>query len=321
MFIAVLLAAVVGAGLAVCLVGLYRVFGPASAMEVRAQRFAGRTLAEEELQAPFFDRTIRPLMARVGQRLEARRETSRRDVIRRKLWVAGKPYGLTSEGFLAAKAVIGLGVFVLLTLLFLVIGLQLFFFGTILSAILAGAGAGGLGYLFPDLWLRDQVKQRRNRIRRGLAEVLDTLTVIATAGLSLQESILTLVEEEREERANGVAAGSARDLIDELDVIMAQVRLGSPLVDSLEALAARMEVEELSRFTAALRQSLKTGTPVAELLAMQAQDIRDRAFRHAMKQAKRATVKMLFPMVGCIFPTILIVLMAPALLIIMHQSH
>jgi tight adherence protein C len=184
------------------------------------------------------------------------------------------------------------------------IGFQLVGLPVALSSALVAVVIGLLGYYLPDLWLWQMTRARRVAIRRQLPEVCDLLSVCADAGASFDVALLRVVESPY---LNG-------PLIDELQDAVRNFQFAESRYDALNGLAQRLQVEELTSFVSALGQYFNHGAKVAEVLRIQAEDIRRRARERAEEQANAASVQMLFPLVFLIFPTLFLVIMTPALI-------
>jgi|ERR1035437_10084766 tight adherence protein C len=270
-----------------------------------AQITGAKNQEELLLEDSFSNRLLRPLGQRIGKAMGQRTHDARRKNISEKLIVAGRPYGLSIEGFLASKAVLGILVLIASYGFYLIIQIKPFDLPVFIGAPLAALVSGTLGYVFPDLWLRQQVSNRRELVSKQLPDTLDLLSVCADAGLGFDASLMHLVD-------SGEMTGP---LIDEIGAIMREVRLGRPRGEALQALADRIQIEEFGSFISALLQSEKLGVPISQVLRRQGEDIRRKAKERAEIKAGQAPLKMLFPMIGCIFPTIFIMLMGPAVLL------
>ena len=258
------------------------------------------TLDEIELSLPFSERFIKPALERLGGLLTSRMAKNRQLVIQNKLNLAGRPYGLSVNGFEVLKVIAGIVGAVLVFGLTGLMGLQtLFKFG--------GLGVGfALGRFLPDVWLNNKMKGRQKEIRLALPNALDLLTISVEAGLGFDAAIGRLTEKFK------------NALTDEFAQVLNEIRLGRPRLEALDDMGRRSGVEELHTFIQALIQSEQLGVGIAKVLRIQSEEMRRRRRQRAEEQAAQAPLKMLFPMIGCIFPTLFIVLMGPAVIIIIH---
>jgi tight adherence protein C len=189
------------------------------------------------------------------------------------------------------------------------IGVALLLFGLLASPLIirpniifALAGAG-VGYLLPSMALGRQERRRQHRIRLGLPDALDLLVVSVEAGLGLDQAIQRVGEE---------IAFAHRELSDELRLVNLELRAGKARTDALRALADRTGVDDLSSLVAMLVQTDRFGTSVAQSLRVHADTMRTKRRQRAEEAAAKTGVKMVFPLVFCIFPAIWVVTIGPA---------
>ena len=164
-------------------------------------------------------------------------------------------------------------------------------------------GACGLGYLLPGMVLGRMAKRRQHRVRLGLPDALDLLVVSVEAGLGLDQAIQRVGEE---------IAFAHPDLSDELRLINLELRAGKGRVDALKNLAARTGVDDVASLVAMLVQTDKFGTSVAQSLRVHSETVRTKRRQRAEEAAAKTGVKMVFPLVFCIFPAIWVVTIGPA---------
>jgi tight adherence protein C len=224
--------------------------------------------------------------------------------VRQKLSRAGDPGGLTPAGFQAVRYS--------LAALFAIAGLGLGVIAptplpNILVAPVGGAIGAVIGYLVPILWLQQRITARRHQIQRSLAEATDLLTLVVESGLSLDEGLLSITE--RFHNALG----------DEIGKVLREIRLGRPRMSALEHMAETTGVPDLHHLVESIVQSDQMGVPIARLLRVQAMEMRRRQRQTAQERAAQASSRMVFPMVGCIFPVLWIVLLGPAIIQILKS--
>jgi tight adherence protein C len=164
-------------------------------------------------------------------------------------------------------------------------------------------GALGLGYILPGMVLARLAKRRSHKIRLALADMLDLLVVSVEAGLGLDQALL---------RVSGELAGSYPELSDELRLINLELRAGKPRAEALRNMADRSGVDDLSSLVTMLIQTDKFGTSVAQSLRVYSETLRTKRRQRAEEAAAKTGVKMVFPLVLCIFPAIWIVTIGPA---------
>jgi tight adherence protein C len=182
--------------------------------------------------------------------------------------------------------------------------------GLLVGGALALAGAPPLlapallllGALLPLQWLRDRVRTRQRAIVRALPYTLDLLTLSVEAGLDFAAGIARVVER-----------GRPGPLRDELALVQRQLRLGKTREDALRALMDRVAVPGVSSFVRAVIQADRMGTRLGGVLRIQSSQLRQERSMRAEKLAAEAPVKMLFPLLACIFPTVFLILFGPIL--------
>ncbi len=185
-------------------------------------------------------------------------------------------------------------------------------FGALVSLrLLAGFGAVGLfiallllgvlGYFVPDLWLSSRGTARRDSIQHALPDAIDLLTISVEAGLGFDAALSRVVEK------------SDNLLTRELGRVIAEMRVGVARRDALRSLVERTGVDDLAVFVTAIIQAEQLGASIANVLRIQASEMRVRRRQRAEVLAHQAPIKMLFPMVFLIFPPILVVVLGPAI--------
>ena len=256
------------------------------------------SLEEIELQQPVMDRTMRPLMRRLaglGSRLTSRERIGRTEG---RLAGAGYPYGLRTVDFMGLKVVAAV---VTSGLAFLLFGLALA--GPSTGIILAALGLL-LGFFLPDFWLGRRIRGRQKAILLAIPDVLDLLTISVKAGLGFDAALGKVVEK------------TEGPLTDEFRRALAEVRIGKVRRDALREMVARTNVPALTNFIGAIIQAESLGVAIANVLEVQSEQLRIGRRQRAEEMAAKAPIKMLFPLVGCIFPSMFIVILGPALILI-----
>lgn len=197
---------------------------------------------------------------------------------------------------------LGILLFYLIFLVFLLEVIPFHFLWAFLS-ILAG-------YFFPTLvWLKGEIDKRTQAILRALPDTIDLLTLCIEAGLDFNAALRKIVEKGR--------PGPLRDEFTELEK---QINMGSSRVDALRAMGRRNDINDLNSFLVALIQAVKMGTSLGPILRAQAEQLRIRRSQRAEKLAAEAPVKMLAPLIICIFPTVFIILFVPIIMQVMGMK-
>ena len=189
------------------------------------------------------------------------------------------------------------------------LGCALFVFGLLSLPILTkpnvllALGGAALGYVMPAIMLARMAKKRQHRIRLSLPDALDLLVVSVEAGLGLDQAL---------QRVGSELAFAHPDLSDELRLVNLELRAGNSRPDALRNLADRTGVDDLSSLVAMLIQTDKFGTSVAQSLRVHSDTLRTKRRQRAEEAAAKTGVKMVFPLVFCIFPAIWVVTIGPA---------
>jgi tight adherence protein C len=257
-----------------------------------------RSLEELELRQPLFDRTLRPFMRRmsgVGARLTSRERIGRTEG---RLAEAGYPYGMRTVDFLGLKVVTAGAT---AGLVFLVFGIAL---ASPSSGFILGFAGALIGFFAPDYWLTWRIRKRRKAILLAIPDSLDLLTISVKAGLGFDAALGRVVEK------------TSGPLSDEFRRALAEVRIGKPRRDALREMVARTNVPALASFIGAIIQAEQLGVAIARVLEIQSEQLRIERRQRAEEMAAKAPIKMLFPLIGCIFPSMFIVILGPAIILI-----
>jgi tight adherence protein C len=167
---------------------------------------------------------------------------------------------------------------------------------------------GILGFFLPVIWLGRRISSRQDEIVKTLPDALDLLTISVEAGLPFDGAMQRVAEKWDNELSKGF-----QRLLNEMQV-------GKSRRDALRDMADRMEVPDVTSFVAALVQADQLGISIAKVLRIQAEQMRIKRRQRAEEKAQQAPIKMLIPMTFLIFPTILIVIMGPALLVLKESA-
>ena len=257
-----------------------------------------KSLEEMELQQPLAERVLRPIVQRLS-RMASRGDSggliARADA---KLEKAGYPGGLRGADWMGVKLLstilVGVGV-----------GLLMLATGRVQLALLFGVAGAGLGYMLPEFWLGGKAKKRSFAMVLQLPDALDLLTISVEAGLGFDAALAKVVE-----KMEG-------PLVNEFRQALAEIRMGRTRRDALRDVVTRADAQPIANFIGAIIQAEQLGVPIAKVLQIQSQQLRIERRQRAEELAAKAPVKMLFPMVGCIFPTIFIVILGPAIITVM----
>ena len=171
--------------------------------------------------------------------------------------------------------------------------------------LMLAAGACGVGYVLPGMVLGRLAKKRQHRIRLGLADALDLMVVSVEAGLGLDQAIQRVADE---------MAFAHPDLADELRLINLELRAGKARAEALHNLGVRTGVDDVESLVAMLVQTDKFGTSIAQSLRVHSDTLRTKRRQRAEEAAAKTGVKMVFPLVFCIFPSVWVVTIGPAVI-------
>jgi len=210
-------------------------------------------------------------------------------------------YKLTLAGFRRAEHIeIFTATKMLLPVLAIVAGS--FFGDNMMAAILVGVV---LGFIAPDVVLKSLISRRQGTIRRALPDALDLLVICMEAGLGIDQAMVRVGEEIRL---------TSPALAEEFQIINREQRAGKPRLDAWRSMAERVDIDFVRQFVAMLVQTERFGTPIANALGQFADTLRTRRTQAAEEAAAKAGVKLLFPLVFFIFPSIFVVALGPAII-------
>ncbi len=262
-----------------------------------------KNLEELELQQPFLERTMRPLATRLSGTVARITSQSFTERTEKRLALAGYPGNLRVGDWLGIKAIAAVVGAAILFILFGLLGQNLF-------AGLGLAGAGlGIGYTVPEFWLGGRVKKRQKAILLQIPDALDLLTISVRAGLGFDGALGKVVE-----KLKG-------PLTDEFRRALAEIRVGKTRREALRDIVPRTEVPALTNFIGAIIQAEQLGVSISKVLQVQSEQLRIERRQRAEEMAAKAPIKMLFPLVGCIFPSLFIVILGPAIILIVQNLN
>ncbi len=250
-------------------------------------------LAKAELDKPFGDRVVSPAMGHltgIGRRFTASDQTDR---MKRRLDLAGNPPSWNIDRIIAFKV---LGLFAGLVLGFL-LGTVI---GGLLPTLATSVGGALAGYYLPNLVLYQTAYNRSEQIRRDLPDALDLLTISVEAGLAFDAAV------------SQVARNTTGPLANEFFRVLQEMQIGTGRTEAMRALGERTDVDELQSFVTAMVQADAFGIPIASVLRVQAKEMRVKRSQRAEEKAQKIPVKILFPLIFCILPSLFIVVMGPA---------
>ena len=253
---------------------------------------------DQELLAPITERAFVPVLeglTSVGRRFTP---VGYVDNIRKKFIFAGNGSAEAVDRFLAVRVVTVVGIIPALWFAFVwnpvsLEGMtQLLVGGLLVAALLLG----------PDAWLNRRVDERMHELQVTLPDVLDLLTISVEAGLGFEQAL---------DRTISAVPGP---LSDEFARMLGEVRAGSTRADAMRAMEQRTNVPELRSFVLAILQADTFGVSIGRVLRSQSEEMRIKRRQLAAERAQKAPVKMLIPMVFCVFPSLFVVVLGPAII-------
>jgi tight adherence protein C len=261
----------------------------AVAIDRRLEELASGRIREEGDVRQTFDK-VTSFFKRIGER--APRSTKELGSLRLRLVQAGYRRDEALPIFFGIRILVALALF------------SLFASSVVMKPNIAFALGGlGVGYILPGMLLARMAKRRAHRIRLALADALDLLVVSVEAGLGLDQALT---------RVGSELAFAYPDLSDELKLVNLELRAGKARPDALRNLADRTGVDDLGSLVTMLIQTDKFGTSVAQALRVYSETLRTKRRQRAEEAAAKTGVKMVFPLVFCIFPSIWVVTIGPA---------
>jgi tight adherence protein C len=222
---------------------------------------------------------------------------SARTSLQRRLDAAGNPPAWTPDRVLASK--------VLLLVAFGTLG-ALFEPHDPVMLVVVAVAAAAVGFFIPDMLVYNTGLRRQQRLAISLPEALDLLTICVEAGLGFDAALAQ------------VARNLHGPLAEELARVLQEMQIGKPRAEAMRAMADRANVPELRAFAAALTQSSELGIPVAHVLREQAKEMRVRRRQRAEAQAQKVPVKITFPLIGCLLPALIVIVLGAGIITIAH---
>ena len=275
---------------------------PVQARLTQLGTMQAKNLEEIELQQPFLDRTLKPLAGRMSGTVSRFTSASFAATTEKRLAMAGNPGELRVADWLGIKAVSSIIFAILFFLLFtLLLGT-----GPVIGLLIGVAGVA-FGYIAPEFWLGRRVSARKHAILLQIPDALDLLTISVRAGLGFDAALGKVVEK------------LAGPLTDEFRRALAEVRMGKARRDALRDIVARTDVAPLTNFIGAIIQAEQLGVSISKVLQVQSEQLRIERRQRAEEMANKAPIKMLFPLVGCIFPSLFVVIQGPAIILIVKN--
>jgi tight adherence protein C len=275
-------------------------------VQERLMEYSGRdeviSLEELELSQPFSERVLAPMVETAAKFVTRFTPQQTLEQTSYKLELAGRPNNWSPAQFWGGRVV---ATVLLGGLVFLLMMVSKQPFGKVL---MYGGGSAGLGFMYPQIWLNRKIRTRQSEIIKALPDALDLLTICVEAGLGF-DAAMNKVNEKWDD-----------PLSMEFGRVIRDIQLGKARRDALRDMAERMDVTDVTSFVAAIVQTEQLGVSIAKVLRIQSDQMRMKRRQRAEEKAHQAPIKMLFPMVFLIFPSIYIVLLGPAILTVIDSG-
>ncbi|HMD88023.1 MAG TPA: type II secretion system F family protein [Anaerolineaceae bacterium] len=277
-------------------------------LESRLEEFNRRgeqvNLEKIELSQPFSERVIYPIARSLGNLAVRFTPQNALQDISRKLELAGSPAKLDPTMILSLQF-LGLALFGGIVVFVFTVGQTKWPAGRIALFTLV---FGLIGFYFPELWLQSKISSRQKNVRRAMPDALDLLTICVEAGLGF-DAAMAKVSEKWE---NELSLAFAR--------VIQEIQLGKLRREAMRDMADRIGLGEMTSFVAAVIQSESLGVSLAKVLRIQSDQMRVKRRQLAEEEAHKAPIKMLIPMALLIFPSLMVVLLAPAAFRLLHSA-
>lgn len=268
----------------------------ADPVQVRLSQYGSRirTLEEIELERPFSERAIKPILQSMSHMVMRFAPQANLEATRHKLDMAGNPNGWTASDFMGVRGLTALVCAGVPFLLMVVSGAG--FSNIVLFSVLGGA----IGFFLPVIWLGQKIKQRQKAIQRGLPDAIDLMTISVEAGLALDAAMAKVAEKSDSEISRAFGR------------VISEVRIGRPRREALRDMADRAGVPDLSNFVTALVQAEQLGVSMTTILRVQSEQMRIKRRQRAEEEAHKAPTKMSVVLVLMLIPGLFIVILGPA---------
>ncbi len=267
------------------------------------QRGDVTSLEEIELSQPFSERVIIPVINRIGE-FSARFTPQKaiQDTARR-MELAGNPWPIDAATFLAIRFILAVVLGGLLVVVVLISPPS-----SATDNFMYIGGAAFAGFFLPHLMLTSKITRRQKDIRKAMPDALDLLTICVEAGLGFEASMSKVAEKWETELSMAFSR------------VLREIQLGKVRRDALKDMSERLGIPEMTSFVAAIIQSEQLGVSLARVLRIQSDAMRIKRRQHAEEEAHKAPIKMIIPMALLIFPSILIIILTPAVIQIMEAG-
>jgi tight adherence protein C len=262
----------------------------------------GQSAAALELERPLAERLLAPGRRWLTRQLNRMTPAARAANFRKQLDFIGDPFGLDPAGLQAIRIAGAAGLGALGVAIGALIGTPI----AVVVALLIGVA---MGFYLPVVWLDQQVHQRRTELEAVLPNALDVVAISMEAGLGLDRAFEQLVRHQEGPLTLLVARA------------LREIELGRPRAEALEEMAEATGVEDFTSLVKGILHAERTGVPIARTIAAHSAQMRVKRRLKIRTEAARASLKIMLPTVGCVFPTLWLILLGPAIIVALTLSH
>ncbi len=298
-----LFASLLALGVFLIFAAIAGMFRESNRMDMLVRQYAEPKMLEDiEMSRPFTTRVIEPLIRGIARTLARLTPQYFAESTRRRLEVAGNPYNWTVAELLGLRMLAALLGATFFAFVFAALGVNP------AGIVLLSVAGLGLGFYLPIFWLGLKARSRQQEIQRTLPDALDLLTICVEAGLGFDAALAKLSEK----WDNEISRAFGRSLI--------EMRLGKARQAALRDMANRTGVQDVVSFVGAMIQADQLGTPIAQVLRIQSDQMRVLRRQRAQEAANQTPVKIVFPLVFFIFPSLFAVILGPAVIRLISQG-
>lgn len=308
LLVVIIVVVVLGGAVALIVIGLRDNSDRTDPLQERLLEFASRgevvNLEEIEMSQPFTERVVYPMARKFGEIATRFTPQNALQETAQKLEQAGSPKGIDPTIFWASRFVAAVIMAGFLLFIFSIASID-WTWGR--KFIIVGIFTV-FGFYMPELMIRSKIQRRQKEIKRAMPDALDLLTICVEAGLGFDGAMSKVYEKSDTELSRAFGR------------VLREIQLGKLRREALRDMADRIGIAEMTSFVAAIIQSEQLGVSMARVLRIQSDQMRVKRRQAAEEEAQKAPIKMLFPMGVLIFPSILIILLGPAGIMLMQSA-
>jgi len=308
LLVVIIVVVVLGGAAVLIVIGMRDNSDRADPMQERLLEYASRgevvNLEEIEMSQPFTERVVYPLARKFGELATRFTPQNALQETARKLEQAGSPKGVDPTIFWASRFVVAVAMAGFLLFIFSIAAIDWTWGRKFLIVGLFTV----FGFYMPELMIQSKIQRRQKDIRKAMPDALDLLTICVEAGLGFDGAMAKVYEKWDNELSRAFGR------------VLREIQLGKLRREALRDMADRIGIPEMTSFVAAIIQSEQLGVSMARVLRIQSDQMRMKRRQAAEEEAQKAPIKMLFPMGVLIFPSILIILLGPAAMMLMQSA-